>query len=146
MAHFPNTLSHVVYICTMNETFGKEYKLCSEKIIQELFVSGKKLHSFPFSIQYEIRTVPTKVPFQITLSVPKRSFKKAHDRNRIKRLIRECIRKNKLILEEPLNASGKQLALFLIYKHNSELDYTTLMHKTRKIFLLLNETIQQHEA
>lgn len=130
----------------MNETFGKEYKLCSQKIIQDLFDNGNKLHSFPFTFQYAIQVIPSKVPFQITISVPKRNFKKAHDRNRIKRLIRECIRKNKLILEEPLKASGKQLALFLIYKHNSELDYTTLMHKTSKILLLLNESIQKHEA
>lgn len=130
----------------MNETFGKEYKLCSQKIIQELFDTGSKLHSFPFSIQYALCPIPSKAAFQITISVPKRNFKKAHDRNRIKRLLRECIRKNKLILEEPLKASEQQLALFLIYKHNSELDYTTLMHKTSKILLLLNESIQKHEV
>lgn len=129
----------------MNETFGKEYKLCSQKIIKELFDSGLKAHSFPFSIQYAFREIPSNAPFQVTISVPKRNFKRAHDRNRIKRLIRECIRKNKLILEEPLIQRQQQLALFLIYKHNLELDYATLLRKTEKIFLTLNTSIQQHE-
>lgn len=129
----------------MNETFGKEYKLCSRKIINGLFESGEKVHSFPFSAQYSIQEVPTKAHFQITISVPKRNFKKAHDRNRIKRLIREVVRKNKLILEEPLEKNQQQLALFLIYKHNAELDYDTLLHKTKKLFLLLNESIQKNE-
>lgn len=129
----------------MNETFGKEYKLCSQKIIKELFESGTKTHSFPFSIQYSLRELPSDAPFQITISVPKRSFKRAHERNRIKRLIRECIRKNKLILEGPLINKKQQLALFLIYKHNLELDYATLLKKTEKIFLSLNESIHKNE-
>jgi len=129
----------------MNETLGKEYKLCSRKIIDRLFESGQKAHSFPFSAQYIIQDLPTKAKFQITISVPKRNFKKAHDRNRIKRLIRETVRRNKLILETPLEMNQQQLALFLIYKHSAELDYETLLHKTKKIFLLLNESIQKNE-
>jgi len=129
----------------MNETFGKEYKLCSKKIINDLFKTGNKTHSFPFSVQYSSIALPTTAAFQITISVPKRSFKKAHDRNRIKRLIREAIRKNKLILEEPLEKSEQQLALFLIYKHHAELDYETLLHKTKKLFISINESLQKHE-
>ena len=129
----------------MNESFGKEYKLCSKKIMDELFTSGKKNHCFPFLAIHLFQQLDTPVPFQVTISVPKRSFRKAHERNRIKRLVRECVRKNKLLLEEVLMQNQQQLALFLIYRHSEELDYETLMLKTRKLFLTLNESIRTHE-
>lgn len=113
--------------------------------MDELFTSGKKNHSFPFLAVHLFRRLDTSVPFQVTISVPKRSFRKAHERNRIKRLIRECVRKNKSLLEEVLMQNQQQLALFLIYRHSEELDYETLMLKTRKLFLTLNESIRTHE-
>src|SRR5690606_30415451 len=102
----------------MNESFGKEYKLCSKKIMEALFQSGKKIHSFPFLAVFSFEPLDTPTPFQITISVPKRSFRKAHERNRIKRLLRETVRKNKQVLEEVLVQHNQQLALFLIYRHS----------------------------
>jgi ribonuclease P protein component len=90
----------------------------------------------------ELKKTPNKKAiFQVTISVPKRNFKKAHDRNRIKRLIREAIRKNKLILEEPLKKKNQHVALFLIYKHNAVLDFKSINQKTEIIFNLLNQKI-----
>lgn len=125
----------------MNETFGKEYKLCSQKLIKELFDSGNKSFSFPFAYHFKLVELTSSAPFQVTISVPKRKFKHAHDRNRIKRLIREAIRKNKLILEEPLKNNNQQLALFLIYSHDAEVDINTLMLKINTLFNKLNESI-----
>lgn len=136
----------------MNETFGKEYKLCSQKRIKDVFVNGNKLFQFPFGLHYkltEFRSMPDdtqkKAAFQITISVPKRNFKKAHDRNRIKRLIREAVRKNKLILEEPFIKQNKSVALFLIYKHNKELDFASINQKTETIFNLLKQKIHENQ-
>ena len=135
----------------MNETFGKEYKLCSQKQIKDVFTNGNKLFQFPFGLHYAvtakkegIKYSTKKAVFQVTISVPKRNFKKAHDRNRIKRLIREAIRKNKLILEEPLLNNNQELALFLIYKHNKELDFESINQRTQSIFNLLNQ--KTHET
>lgn len=113
--------------------------------MDDLFESGKKVHSFPFLAIYSFQSLPDNVPFQVTVSVPRRAFRKAHDRNRVKRLMRECIRKNKELLESVLIQQDEQLALFLIYRHHEEPDYTRLMQKTRKLFLTLNESIQAHE-
>jgi len=125
----------------MNESFGKEYKLCSQKLIKDLFDSGNKSYTFPFAYHYKLTNLSTSAGFQVTISVPKRKFKHAHDRNRIKRLIREAIRKNKLILEEPLKVNQKQLALFLIYSHDAEIDFNSLIQKIKTLFLKLNDSL-----
>lgn len=133
----------------MNQSFGKEYKLCSKKIIGRLFENGKRLNSFPFSVTYGFETLPhLTIPFQVVISVPKRTFKHAHDRNRIKRLLKECLRKNKHILEDFLASESNkkgQMALFLTYRFNEELDYDTLMGKMSKLLLTLTTSIEKNE-
>jgi ribonuclease P protein component len=82
-----------------------------------------------------------KVPFQVTISAPKRYYKKAHDRNRIKRIVREAIRKNKLILEPFLVERGLHMALFVIYTGREELKTETLHKKTQQLFKQLIDEI-----
>lgn len=133
----------------MNQNFGKEYKLCSKKIIEQLFENGSRLNSFPFSVTYGFVPLTTpSVPFQVVISVPKRIFKRAHDRNRIKRLVRECLRKNKCILEDFLTSESNkngQMALFLVYRFNEEMEYESLMKKMSKLLLTLTATIEKNE-
>jgi len=117
----------------MNERFGKEYKLCSQKVIAELFKNGKAVRQYPFSVQFMEQPVSGNQPFQLVFSAPKRIFRRAHDRNRIKRLMRETFRKKKLILEEALGKYNKQLALFVIYTAKEELPLKTLMAKTEQL-------------
>ena len=118
----------------MNEKFGKEYKLCSQKVIQSIFDAKKSVKAYPFLIHYSLLPLTSEASFQITVSAPKRNFKKAHDRNRIKRLMREAIRKNKLILEPFLLENKKQVALFMIYTAREEIPYDVLFKKTTLLF------------
>lgn len=82
------------------------------------------------------------VSFQIVLSAPKRNFRKAHDRNRIKRLMREAIRKNKLPLESFLEERGKCLALFVIYTSREEFSLAVLEKKTKQLISGLIKQIE----
>ncbi len=118
----------------MDQSFGKEYKLCSKKAIEFLFEKKRTVKQFPFVVTYGEIELPTKKSFQVVISAPKRIFKKAHDRNRIKRLMREVFRKKKLILEDFLIEEKKQLALFLVYTNKEELDYTVLENKIELLF------------
>jgi ribonuclease P protein component len=129
----------------MNNCFGKKYKLCGEKQIQAVFDSKKSVKQYPLVIHYSELPIKTDVPFQITVSAPKRNFKKAHDRNRIKRLLRESIRQNKLILESFLKTNNKQLALFMIYIAREEIPFDVLQKKMK---LVLNQIINEisHET
>tara|TARA_R100000951_G_scaffold105067_1_gene98618 strand:+ start:54 stop:464 length:411 start_codon:yes stop_codon:yes gene_type:complete len=118
----------------MDERLGKAYKLCSKKVIEELFENGLKIKQYPFVLQYKHIDLPSKKNFQIVCSVPKRLYKKAVTRNRIKRLMREVVRKKKYIIEENFPQNEKQLALFLIYTGKSEESYSLLLDKIELIF------------
>jgi ribonuclease P protein component len=125
----------------MNQTFGKEYKLCSHVLIEKLFKDGEKFRNFPFLINYlVIESLSGSKDFSILISVPKKLFKHAHDRNYIKRSITEALRKNKFILEE---IKHKPLALAIIYNFNtllssSEIE-TKLVSTLMKFALKINQ-------
>jgi len=126
----------------MNQSFGKEYKLCSKKLIETIFKEGKSVKVFPFTLLFHIQENSLNVPFQLVISAPKKINRHAHDRNRIKRVVREAVRKNKFILEDFLNASNLQLALFLVYTSKEELPSEQLDKKIKKILTQLTETLQ----
>lgn len=94
-------------------TFNKEERLCSKKIIDELFAEGKSFVIFPLKIVFIISPVPGKFPAQTAFSVSKRIFKRAVHRNLIKRKIREAYRLNKHLLYEQLN--DVHVAVFVIF-------------------------------
>ena len=124
----------------MNERLGKSYKLKSKKIIESLFNDGETVKQFPFLLKFNKQELPSKEAFQIVFSVSKRRFKKAPDRNRIKRLMREVIRKNKHSLEALLQQNNQQLALFLIYTNT---EFMSFEEMNRKIVLLFERLISQ---
>jgi ribonuclease P protein component len=99
--------------------FRKEERLCSLKLIEQLYEQGSSFSFYPFRLIF--LTSPTDIPYpsQIVISVPKRKFKKAVDRNRIKRLIRESYRHLKEDLLYPaLTEKQKSLLLMIIYTGN----------------------------
>jgi ribonuclease P protein component len=121
----------------MDQSFGKSYKLCSRKTIDSLFNEGKQLRAFPLKVYYAESQSEQNVPFQVVLSAPKRQFKRAHDRNYIKRLLKEVLRREKQPLEDVLNESGKQLSIFIIYTNKEVLTYQELEKCVRKLVVKL---------
>jgi len=97
-------------------TFGKEEKLKSKKIIDQLFKEGKSVSTNGFTLVYLVKTLNTFFPAQAGFSVPKKFFKHSVDRNRIKRLMREAYRLNKTPFYEILAERKEQLALMFVYK------------------------------
>lgn len=83
-----------------------------------VFTKGKKAQAWPIALHYLDLGLPQPVPCQATVSVSKRRFKKAVDRNRIKRLIREAWRLEKTPLEKSLVEQGKQRAIVFIFVGN----------------------------
>ena len=94
----------------MRYTFSKEEKLKSRKQIGLLFEKGESIKQFPIRIKYLKLSDAENLP-KIAFSVPKRNFKLAVDRIRIKRLLRESYRKNKHILNYLL--SGEYILMLL---------------------------------
>jgi ribonuclease P protein component len=118
----------------MNFKLGKNYKLCSKTTIQSLFDSGTSIKSYPFIALFKEVEFETEIPFKVVFSAPKRTFRKAVQRNAIKRKSKEAFRLNKNILESYLKANNKQIALFLVYSTPEEFDHIILQKKINKLF------------
>jgi ribonuclease P protein component len=96
----------------LNNTFPKSERLHSKKLIQELFQKGSFFYSYPFKVLFLPQ--PEGVSHQVLISVSKRKFKNATDRNLIKRRIREAYRLNKHTLNS--NQEGQHsLSIAYIY-------------------------------
>jgi ribonuclease P protein component len=76
-------------------TFQQKERLSKEKLIKELFDKGSSFYLFPFKVFFMVNPDPEYPFHQILISVSKRNFKRAVDRNLLKRRIREGYRLNK---------------------------------------------------
>ncbi len=124
-------------------TFSKDERLHSKVLIEELFAKGKSFFNYPFKVLVKkISTEKQQLP-SILISVPKRTFKKAVDRNRIKRLIREVYRQNKLIVYELQSTEPHSFHIAFIYTAKSILSYQEI---ERKIILILQTIKNQNEV
>ncbi len=129
----------------MDERFGKEYKLCSQKRLAELFATGNQIKTFPFVLHFQTGPVTGNTRWQIGVSAPKKSFKKATERNRIKRLMREAIRKNKLILESVLETLNLEITLFIVYTAKEINEYKLTEKKINELFIKLANELQRKQ-
>ncbi|MDJ1502362.1 ribonuclease P protein component [Xanthocytophaga agilis] len=78
-----------------NQNLPKAERLCSKKIIEELFQKGSSVYLYPFRIQYLPRTDEEITYPQIFFSISKRNFKRSNKRNLIRRRLKEIYRHHK---------------------------------------------------
>lgn len=123
-------------------TFKKEERLCRKSSIDHLFNNGQSFFIYPLKIIWEQVDEERNFPVQLLISVSKRNFKKAVDRNYIKRIIREAYRKNKPILYENLLRKQKKLNFAIVYTAKEIIAFEDL---EQKLILMLNRLIQEHE-
>ena len=124
----------------MRQTFNKEERLKSRKLIQQLFAEGKSLNAFPIRLLYLPSDHDSPYRIQAGVTVSKRNFKKAVQRNRIKRLLREAYRKNKRILYDELADKHRSIIFSLIYIGNEEETYPLI---EKKIIAALHRLISE---
>lgn len=126
-------------------TLGKNERLKSRKQIDQLFAEGKSFAVNPFRIYYVIDGQLSMVSeLQFGIGVGAKNFKKAVDRNRIKRLTREAWRLQKNELKEKLKASGKQLNVFLIYTGKELPDFKIIKDKVAVALKKLADKIDEN--
>ena len=94
-------------------TFPKKEKLRNKRIIERLFKEGHAVSVYPVKLVYLRIVSPTDVKIQTAVTVPKRNFKSAVKRNRIKRLMRECYRRNKQHIFNNMEGNFAFLFLYL---------------------------------
>ena len=128
-------------------TLGKNERLKSRKQIELLFSKGKKFVVPPFRIFYQLSAqMPKpgpKINLQVGVGVSARNFKKAVDRNRIKRLVREAWRLQKNELKENLKTSSKQMNVFLIYTDKELPDFDVVKNKVKTALNKLSGKIDE---
>ncbi|WP_196887184.1 ribonuclease P protein component [Aureivirga sp. CE67] len=127
----------------MKFTFRKEEKLKSKKLIEKLFAEGEHVKSFPLRMIYVKADHDYEKIFQVGVSVSKRNFKKAVDRNRIKRLMREAYRLNKHLLEKEI--TEKYVCMF-IYTGRDEWKYAELESKMVKVMHKFIEKVNSEKS
>ncbi|OYW76501.1 MAG: hypothetical protein B7Y37_06505 [Sphingobacteriia bacterium 28-36-52] len=105
---------------TTNNTYSKQEKLKSRKALEELFAKGKSFSVFPIKVFYTVTDqsnadglVADPALVQAGVGVSSRIFKKAHDRNKVKRLLREVYRTQKQSLYT--SVANQQLNVFFLY-------------------------------
>lgn len=118
----------------MKLTLGKLERLKSEKIISCLFnKEGESFAIYPLRIIWMVTTLDTPFPAQFTVSVSKKRFKKAVDRNSIKRQIREAYRLNKLPIYTQLEQQQQQVAIMILYTGKDKLSYSEIEERMQRI-------------
>ena len=113
--------------------FRKSERLCSRKSIGRLFESGNTIVHYPFRLLWLESDTGSPYPVRMAVSVPARKIKKAVNRNRIKRLIRESYRMNKGILYENLEMQNRKADMMLIYISGSLHDFEFIDQKIRQL-------------
>ena len=107
----------------MKLSLGKKERLKSKKLIELLFKEGKYIKEYPIKLLYLEADNNSDFPVNVAFTVPKRNFKKAVERNRLKRLLRETYRKEKPRLYKSLN---KSYIFMFILMGNESVEYKIL--------------------
>ena len=124
-------------------TLGKDERLKSRKQIEQLFSEGKSFVVSPYKIYYLIRKM--KPGLQFGIGVSGKNFKKAADRNKIKRLTKEAYRLQKLPLQQIVKTLSKGVNIFFIYTGKELPEFILVKEKVavvlKKLELIIDENV-----
>lgn len=124
----------------MDASFKKEERLTHKKWIDELFESGKVIKKYPLLGVWKKVEHPLEYPLQVGVSVPKRKFKKAVERNLLKRRIKEAYRLKKAEVYEEIEGN---FLLMLVYVAKEEKQFAEIQKAAYSIceeLILLNSS------
>lgn len=124
-------------------TLSKEERICSKKLINELFTgNGRSMTAFPLRVVFMKRTIVDDQPRAAMLvSVPKRYFKHAVDRNRVKRQVREAFRRNKSIITQNLTDDHDAVAMAFVWLTNEKYPSSEVENRMVRLLTRISECL-----
>ena len=124
-------------------TLSKEERICSKKLINELFTgNGRSMTAFPLRVVFMERTIVDEQPRAAMLvSVPKRYFKHAVDRNRVKRQVREAFRRNKSIITQNLTDDHEAVAMAFVWLTNEKFPSSEVENRMVRLLTRISECL-----
>jgi len=112
-----------------NHSFSKRERLCGRNDFQKLFSEGKSFYCYPFRCIYLWKNAAD-FSARIAVSVSKKKFKRAVDRNKIKRLVRESYRLEKEILyQKYADTSNIYIDILIVYTETKILPFSFIRKK-----------------
>ena len=123
----------------MRNTLGKQERLKSKKLIEKLYAEGDSVKTFPLRMMYVQTAHTSDFPCQVGVSVAKKNYKLAVDRNRLKRLMRETYRLQKQIVYNNLD---KPYVFMISYIGKEEIKYEDLHLKMEKLLTLFIDKVK----
>lgn len=123
----------------MEFTYPKNEKLKSKRTIDLLFSEGKSVSKYPLRLVFVENPSEEKELIKMGVSVSKKYFKHAVDRNYFKRVLRECYRLNKNVLTENIE---KPYAFMFFYQSKDRLTYQEINEKTIQLFKKFVENVK----
>ena len=127
-------------------SFSKAEHLCGEKRITRVFTQGEAFISYPLRVVFLIEPEKDAEPASVLVAVPKKRFKRANKRNRLKRLMRESYRLNKHEMIDALNKKQLQIHLAFNYVADEELDFSSIEKKMKIAIQKLQVKIETYQA
>jgi ribonuclease P protein component len=127
--------------------FPKRERLCRKKTIGLLFGGGgESFARHPVRFVWKVLPLAEPVTLQVAFSVSKKNFKRAHQRNLLKRRLREAWRLHKGRLEAHVAAQGGQAAFMVIFQGKEEADFATIEKKMADCvrFFCLNVRLKEN--
>ena len=122
------------------KAFPKEERLCSKRLIEDLFRKGSSFFIYPYRVTF--RRTEDFTMAQVLLSVPKRRFPRAVHRNLLKRRMREAYRVQKGELLFPaLQGKPYGLAIAIQYVSNELLDFNNLRLKMAAVLKKMHDEV-----
>ncbi|MBD78814.1 MAG: ribonuclease P protein component [Crocinitomicaceae bacterium] len=129
---------------SVKQNLGKRERIKSKIEVDLLFREGQSFFCFPFKLVYLLKDIGSEQSrTKLLVSIPKRKFKKAVDRNLIRRRIKEAYRQSKNELELP--DKGKELLLSFIYAHDEIRDFNELQKRLALSLHKLNVHLESHK-